>query len=177
HIRRSTDIVFDRNSARLIEALTASPVTDLSDGISTLVFIAQQTVQQNASLQGDLDRVNTHLQSVQQDLEQRQEQLQQLHGRIAQLQESGVSNRRLSTNPDKFTGMENNITKRHQNYVTFEDKVTNCIEQDHHIFNTAFKCIHFIGSLLTDDAYESVRDGLRTVKNNTDPATWTWPTH
>ncbi|KAI1663259.1 hypothetical protein Ptr902_09607 [Pyrenophora tritici-repentis] len=73
--------------------------------------------------------------------------------------------------------MENNITKRHQNYVTFEDKVTNCIEQDHYIFNTAFKCIHFIGSLLTDDAYESVRDGLRTVKNNTDPATWTWPTH
>jgi hypothetical protein len=105
----------------------------------------------------------------------------QLHERIEQLQVNPKNNMpsrpRLSVNPDKFSGTETNITKRHQSYVTFEDRASNCIEQDRHVFDTKFQRIHFIGSLLVHDAYEAVRDGLCTVKHDTDPSTWKWATY
>jgi hypothetical protein len=167
------DFCFDQDTSDLLQLLQSGTSTALGSNIVALLGVTNQILQHSAMVQGDLDRSQQSLATLQRQLE--------LHERIAQLQSQSQPEksfaRRLSTNPDKFTGTETNIRKRHQSCITFEDKVISCIDQDRHFFDTEFKRIHFIGSLLVDDAYEAVRDGLRTVKSNVDPANWTWPTH
>jgi hypothetical protein len=160
-------IILPHEPTEIISILKGS--TALTDNFKALLNITHGLIQQITILEGDLDTTQQSLATSEQCVRTLISQLQP--------QQERASTHRLSTNPDKFTGMEQNITKRHQSYVTFEDKVVNCIEQDSHVFNNEFQRIHFIGGLLANDAYETVRDGLRTVKTNTDPTTWRWPTH
>jgi hypothetical protein len=191
-IRMSEDFKFVQDPADLIQHLQASAIQDpapsaLSTTIAQVMTLADHAYTQAAVNQADLDRVqqshaslqqqNTNLQQENFNLRQQQLSLyQRLDGQIPHQQDQ-PSTRRLSTDPAKFLATETNISKRHQNFVTFQDKVLNCIEQDSHIFNTDFKRIHYICTLLDGDAYEAIRDGLRTIKKDTEQDTWTWRNH
>jgi hypothetical protein len=91
--------------------------------------------------------------------------------------ESG-SGRRISEDPDKFGGIEKDIAKRQQQYVTWRSQIQRCFGMDEHIFNTEFRRIQHIASLLKDDAYDIHQENFETVTDNpTDPSRWHWQTH
>jgi hypothetical protein len=86
--------------------------------------------------------------------------------------------RRISEDPEKFGGTEKDITKRQQQYVTWRSQIQRCFGMDEHIFNTEFRRIQHIASLLKDDAYDILREHFETITDNpTDPSKWHWQTH
>ena len=49
---------------------------------------------------------------------------------------------------------------------------------DNHIFNTEFRRIQHIASLLKDNAYDTLREHFETITSNpTDPSKWHWQIH
>jgi hypothetical protein len=88
------------------------------------------------------------------------------------------SGRRISEDPDKFGGTEKDIAKRQQQYVTWRSQIQRCFGMDEHIFNTEFRRIQHIATLLKDDAYDIHQENFETVTENpTDPSRWHWQTH
>jgi hypothetical protein len=122
------NIILPHEPTELISILKGS--TALTDNFKALMNITHGPVQQTTRLDGNLNTTQQSLATSEQCVRTLISQLQP--------QQERASTHRLSTNPDKFTRMEQNITKRHQSYVTFEDKVISCIEQDSHAFHTEF---------------------------------------
>lgn len=88
------------------------------------------------------------------------------------------SGRRISEDPDKFGGTEKDIAKRQQQYVTWRSQIQRCFGMDEHIFNTEFRRIQHIATLLKDDAYDIHQENFETITENpTDPSRWHWQTH
>jgi hypothetical protein len=77
--------------------------------------------------------------------------------------------------PVTFTAGESNLIKRQQQFQTWQDKVCAALELDKDFFNTEFLKIHHVCNLLGGNAYEGIRDGLRTVKEDISPLEWKWP--
>jgi flagellar hook-basal body complex protein FliE len=77
--------------------------------------------------------------------------------------------------PASFTAGESNLVKRQQQYQTWQDKIISALELDKGFFNTELLRIHYACNLLSGYAYEGIRDGLRTVKEDTPPVEWKWP--
>ena len=86
--------------------------------------------------------------------------------------------RRISEDPDKFGGTEKDMVKRQQQYVTWRSQIQRCFGMDGQIFNTEFRRIQHVASLLKDDAYDIHREYFETVTDNaTDPSRWHWQTY
>jgi hypothetical protein len=98
---------------------------------------------------------------------------------VASIQPGGnTSLRRISDDPDKFGGTEKDITKRQQEYVNWRSQLQRCFGMDQHVFNTEYRRIQHVASLLKGDAYDLFRDSFETVTQNpTDVSQWAWKTH
>jgi hypothetical protein len=89
----------------------------------------------------------------------------------------GGTARRISTDPEKFSGTEKDIPKRQQKYVNWRSQINRCFGMDREVFNTEYRKIQHISSLLTDDAYDVNRDHFDTITENPDdPEQWYWKT-
>jgi hypothetical protein len=89
-----------------------------------------------------------------------------------------ASLRRISDDPEKFGGTEKDIAKRQQQYVNWRSQIQRSFGMDQHVFNTEFRRIQHIASLLTDDAYELFREDFEAITENaTNPSLWTWQKH
>jgi hypothetical protein len=85
--------------------------------------------------------------------------------------------RRVSEDPEKFSGMEKDIAKRQQQYVNWRSQINRCFGVDRDVFNTEYRKIQHISGLLKDDAYDMNRDHFDTVTEHPDdPEYWHWKT-
>src|SRR5205814_8341573 len=85
--------------------------------------------------------------------------------------------RRHTENPDKFGAKEKDTEKRQLEYLNWRSKVTRNIAIDSEVFKTDFKRVQYIGSMLTDDAYDLVREALDSIVTKPDtPVEWEWET-
>lgn len=85
--------------------------------------------------------------------------------------------RRLTDDPEKFSGAEKDISKRQQQYANWRSQIKRCFGVDSAIFNTEFRKIQHISGLLTDDAYDANRDHFDTITENpNEPEYWYWET-
>jgi hypothetical protein len=90
---------------------------------------------------------------------------------------SRSNNKRISTDPEKFSGIEKVISKRQQQYLTWRSQLLSVFGRDKHIFNTEYLRIQHIASLLKDDAYDNHREHFETITlNEGDPSQWYWQT-
>ena len=90
---------------------------------------------------------------------------------------SGGSGRRITEDPEKFTGTEKDITKRQQQYVNWRSQINRCFAVDSTIFNSELRKIQHISGLLKDDAYDFNRENFNSIIENKDePERWVWRT-
>lgn len=90
---------------------------------------------------------------------------------------STAPTRRISEDPEKFSGTEKDISKRQQQYVNWRSQVRRCFGVDSDTFNSEFRKIQHISGLLKDDAYDANRDHFDTITQFPDnPVHWHWRT-
>ena len=89
----------------------------------------------------------------------------------------GSTARRISKDPEPFSGGEKDVAKRQQQYVVWKSQINSCFAQDAAVFDTERRRILHIAGLLAGDAYELHRPYFDTITANpTDMATWHWKT-
>lgn len=94
-----------------------------------------------------------------------------------QLRPVVTPNRRLSADPDKFSGQEKDISKRQTEYVNWRWQIQRVFAVDKHVFPTDSVRIHHIAGLLTGDAADLHRRYFTTLlENPDDPDLWFWKT-
>ncbi len=145
----------------------AVDISDMTEGANAAAW--HQAIEQYlAHLSSEVDRVNSDLGrvTVERDF---------LH-RTATASATSVP-RRHTENPDKFSAKEKDIEKRQQEYLVWRSKVARNIAIDAAVFTTDFQRIQYIGSMLTGDAYDLVRETLDTIVTKPDtPTDWEWKT-
>ncbi len=83
--------------------------------------------------------------------------------------------RRQSENPEKFSAKEKDTEKRQLEYLNWRSKVARNMAIDKAVFATEFQRIQYVGSMLTGDAYNLVREALDTIVTIPEtPADWEW---
>ena len=76
---------------------------------------------------------------------------------------SSSSGRRLTKDPNAFSGTEKNITKRQEEYVNWRSQINRCFTVDNHIFNSEFRKIQHIAGLLASEALDLTREHFNTI--------------
>ena len=92
-------------------------------------------------------------------------------------QTSGGTARRISKDPEAFSGGEKDVAKRQQQFVVWRSQINSCFAQDIAVFDTERRKILYIAGLLAGDAYELHRTYFDTITEN--PGTtesWYWKT-
>ncbi|KAK4205820.1 hypothetical protein QBC37DRAFT_302020, partial [Rhypophila decipiens] len=89
----------------------------------------------------------------------------------------GNSTRRITGDPDKFSGTQSDIAKRQHEYANWRSQINRSFAVDTGVFNTELRRITHIAGLLKDDAYKVNRAYFDTVTNSPeDPEEWHWRT-
>ncbi|KAI0568727.1 reverse transcriptase, partial [Pyrenophora tritici-repentis] len=85
--------------------------------------------------------------------------------------------KRSTQDPPAFTGGETNISKSQNDFLTWRTKITGNLLVDADVFNSEFKKIHYLSTVLTGSAYEICRDNFEKITNNQhNPESWPWKT-
>ncbi|EDU47297.1 predicted protein [Pyrenophora tritici-repentis Pt-1C-BFP] len=156
---------FDNDPADFIQALHSSPTSNLSGVLGNIIAITNGLIQQIAAGQHDLDTANLAAQTAEQQVATYQQIV---------LQQAIPRNRKLSHDPEKFTGTESNATKRQQNYLTFANKIKANFRNDRAYFTSEFMKIHYICGLLDSVAYTAIQEEILTIDDADDDANWAW---
>ncbi|KAK4119849.1 hypothetical protein N657DRAFT_649809 [Parathielavia appendiculata] len=83
--------------------------------------------------------------------------------------------RRTTTNPDKFTGGQQDTAKRQSAYERWKTQVEQILVVDAECFPRALDTLTFITSLLSGKAWDAIQDGVQKMNANPkDPELWTW---
>jgi hypothetical protein len=92
-------------------------------------------------------------------------------------QTSSGTARRISKDPEAFSGGEKDVAKRQQQFVVWRSQINSCFAQDTAVFNTERRKILHIAGLLTGDAYEFHRTYFDTITESpTTTEPWYWKT-
>lgn len=87
------------------------------------------------------------------------------------------SSRRLTKDPEAFSGEEKDSAKRQQAYTNWRSQINRVFAVDRALFDIEFRTIQHISGLLTGGAYDIQRDAFDTVTESPDdPAQWHWAT-
>jgi hypothetical protein len=90
---------------------------------------------------------------------------------------SSSSGRRLTKDPNAFSGTEKNIAKRQEEYINWRSQINRCFTVDNHIFNSEFRKIQHIAGLLASEALDLTREHFNTITEHpSDPELWYWRT-
>lgn len=134
-----------------------------------------------AAEKGDL---HAQVRALNADIQEKTDTLRSLAKSVEQLSVSGqivstpnITARRISKDPESFSGGEKDVAKRQQQFVVWRSQLQSCFAQDTAVFNTERRKILHIAGLLTDDVYELHRTYFDTITQNaTTPDTWHWKT-
>jgi hypothetical protein len=127
--------------------------------------------------QNQLHLANEQLREATEQVRSRTLLLDRLTERLADAPVPRVSDRRISRNPDPFSGDDKNIANRQETYATWKSQIRLNFAQDPNIFDTEKRRILHICGLLSGQAYQNNRDLLDTItKHPSDPTAWEWPT-
>src|SRR5580692_10341402 len=127
--------------------------------------------------QNQLHLANEQLREATEQVWSRTLLLDRLTERLADAPVSRVSDRRISRNPDPFSGDDKNIANCQETYATWKSQIRLNFAQDPNIFDTEKRRILHICGLLSGQAYQNNRDLLDTVTQHPDdPASWEWTT-
>jgi len=164
----------DTDPTELVAILTNRENARQTDPLAALFTVFEDSINHHAN-QADAD--NLDWQTKVATLQARIDDLTNVLARSVSSGGSGPG-RRISEDPDRFGGTEKDIVKRQQQYVTWRSQILRCFGMDEQIFNTEFRRIQHIASLLKDDAYDILREQFETITDNsTDPSKWHWQTH
>ena len=114
-----------------------------------------------------------------------QEKTNAIHSLVRTIEQLSTQNRplvssttrRISKDPDPFSGAEKDVAKRQQQFVVWRSQLNSCFAQDSAVFNDEQQKILHIASLLTGDAYEFHRTDFDTITANPTAAdNWHWKT-
>jgi hypothetical protein len=126
----------------------------------------------------------TQIQSLETDIREKTGTLHALARSLEQLSSqdrppaiNGGTARRISKDPEPFSGGEKDVAKRQQQYVVWKSQINSCFAQDAAVFHTERRKILHIAGLLAGDAYELHRPYFDTITiNPTDMDMWHWKT-
>lgn len=159
-------------------------------GISTDPTHLISSLEEDNDLSGPLDNLFlsieaalTHHATEYEILRDQHNTLQRDYNRMSCAMVGAMSNaaispaRRVTTDPDPFTGEEKDVVKRQQNYLTLKANLLRCFAVDSHTFTTEFLRIQYIAARLKGEAAYLYRERFETVtRNPTEDFSWHWKT-
>ncbi|KAF2201383.1 hypothetical protein GQ43DRAFT_431677 [Delitschia confertaspora ATCC 74209] len=74
----------------------------------------------------------------------------------------------ISEDLEKLNGIEQDVGKRQQQYKNWRSQLMHCFTADATVFNSEFRKIEHIESLLADDVYNALREQLGTITDHPD---------
>jgi hypothetical protein len=169
----------DLDCSHLISAASADPA--LSAQIQAMTTTIEAGIQHSImNLEFSLDTEKTEAANLRKKVAELQQLVNQLSAslsRIALGGSGGGSARRITSDPDKFTGAEKDIAKRQQEYVNWRSQCNRCFTIDESVFNSELRKITHIAGLLAGDAYHVNRDSFnKVIEHPHDPELWPWHT-
>jgi hypothetical protein len=127
--------------------------------------------------QNQLRLVNEQLRDATEQARSKSALLDRLTERMTEAPISRTSDRRISRDPEPFSGDDKNIAHRQEIYANWKSQIRLNFAQDSNIFNTEKRRILHICGLLSSQAYQNNRDLLDTVTQHPDdPTSWEWTT-
>jgi uncharacterized protein YoxC len=142
-----------------------------------IAYILNTTAAEKGDLYAQIQVLNTDIQEKTDTLRSLAKSVEQLSAPGQTSSMSSTTARRISKDPESFSGGEKDVAKRQQQFVVWRSQLQSCFAQDTAVFNTERKKILHIAGLLTDDAYELHRTYFDTITQNlTMPDTWHWKT-
>ncbi|KAK4232660.1 hypothetical protein C8A03DRAFT_39768, partial [Achaetomium macrosporum] len=85
--------------------------------------------------------------------------------------------RRLTTDPDQFSGEEKDIVKRQVNFVNWRSQVGRVIQTDDHIYRTEFAKLQYAAGRLTGEAYRLFQPRFdKLTEKKDEQQEWPWKT-
>ena len=151
---------------------------DVTSNIHQLATITEAILQDREAIEADKTRLETENTILRTEKNVLQQTLSSVSQR-ARTPEEDTYVRRKTTDDEVFTAKDKNIADRQQQYVTWRDKIITNFEVDQSFFRTEFSKIHHVASRLSGDAFEGVRDHIKTIKgpSDLDKTGWKWDTH
>jgi uncharacterized protein YoxC len=142
-----------------------------------ITHILNTTAAEKGDLQEQIRALNTDIQKKTETLCALAKSVKQLTTAGQAVAAPGTTARRISKDPDSFSGGEKDVAKRQQQFVVWQSQLQSCFAQDMGVFDTECRKILHIAGLLTDDTYELHRTYFDMITQNmTVPDTWYWKT-
>lgn len=148
-------------------AHAASSVAAEETALQQRIGQLQQELQQAPAQQQQLPPV------AQEEIEMLKNTVKALSSRASEGGGTG-SSRRLSRDPEPFSGRERDVSKRQLLYSVWRSQIKMCFVQDSALFNTPQRQILHVAALLKDEAYDANRTKFDSVVNNANPELWHW---
>ncbi|KAK3904371.1 hypothetical protein C8A05DRAFT_13739 [Staphylotrichum tortipilum] len=162
----------------------------LSTGITTdpedLIQLISTPKPESVALRAAFDVIETYLSHLEYEHQRDHQDLQdQLNKATAALAKAVVNanpdrekpGRRLTTDPDRFSGEEKDIAKRQVNFVNWRSQVGRVVQTDDHIYTTEFAKLQYAAGRLTGEAYWLFQDRFDKLTEKKDqPQEWPWKT-
>src|SRR5580692_472810 len=127
--------------------------------------------------QHQLRLVNEQLRDATEQVRSKSALLDRLTERLTEAPVPRASDRRISRDPEPFSGNDKNIANRQETYGTWKSQVRLNFAQDSNVFNTEKRRILHICGLLSGQAYQNNWDLLDAVTQHPDdPSSWEWTT-
>lgn len=131
-----------------------------------------------------LEHLNGQLVSKDEELARQNKELEQLRQNVSSLTHPATlvtsnpySQRRISTDPPRFTGETKDAVKRQQEYIAWKCSVEIVFARDAAIFKTDFDRILHVSSLLGGEAAALLNDDFGVIAQNPmDTNAWQWKT-
>ncbi|MDB5911257.1 MAG: hypothetical protein JWP34_5374 [Massilia sp.] len=165
----------------------ASTITTDCSGIATIVsnspaqtmFHALFTTLEGAfaHLDNSVTDSQARAETLLQDKNNLQALVNKLSDQLASRSDVISTIRRITSDPDKFSGTEKDIARRQREYINWRAQINRVFAVDSSVFNSDFRQITHIQGLLAGTAYDLNRDSFNTIIDNpADPELWTWRT-
>ncbi|KAI0603926.1 reverse transcriptase, partial [Pyrenophora tritici-repentis] len=125
----------------------------------------------------ELDTRDQHIQNLQDNIQRLTIECNLLKTMALNAPTRSGNVKRSTQDPPAFTGGETNISKSQNDFLTWRTKITGNLLVDADVFNSEFKKIHYLSTVLTGSAYEICRDNFEKITNNQhNPELWPWKT-
>lgn len=163
---------FPRIAACLSTGITVDPIA-LIGQLSTPSPVRE-------SLQAAFHTIEAYLNHQEFERQQKADEFSKMAAALAKAVTDGSSarekpGRRLTTDPEPFSGEEKDIAKRQVNYVNWRSHIGRVLQTDSHIFKTEFDKLQYTAGRLTGEAYRLLQARFDVLTANKDNRKlWPW---
>ncbi|KAL2019739.1 hypothetical protein VTK56DRAFT_9183 [Thermocarpiscus australiensis] len=149
-----------------------------------LIELISTSSPESEGLQAAFHIIEAYLMHVDHEHQQDHQDLQdQLNSTTAALAKAVVNanpdrektGRRLTTDPDQFSGKEKDIVKHQVNFVNWRSQVGRVIQTDDHIYRTEFAKLQYAAGCLTGKAYRLFQPRFdKLTEKEDEQQEWPW---